>query len=124
MMKSTCLAITLLSIPLLASAAPNWPSQRGPNQNGTGGDGLKLPAKFSPTENVAWKAELPGGSAATPVVWGDHVFVNAANHDTKELHAICLDAKTGKPKWSKVVSKGRVHLDDRSDFSSPSPVTA
>lgn len=124
-MKTTRLALLLLSLPLVAAAAPNtnWPNQRGPNFNGSGGDGLKLPSKFSPTENVVWKAELPGGSAATPVVWGDYVFVNAADHEKKELHAICLNATTGKPRWSKMVAKGKVQLDDRSDFSSPSPVT-
>ena len=49
--------------------------------------------------------------------------MTAADHEKGELHAICLEASTGKPRWSKVVSKGRVHLDDRSDFASPSPVT-
>ncbi len=57
------------------------------------------------------------------MVWGDHVFVNAVDHEKKEIHAICLSASTGKILWSHVVGKGRVHLDDRSDFSSPSPVT-
>jgi hypothetical protein len=112
-----------LSLSLVAMANPNWPTQRGPHFNGTAGEGMKLPAKFSPTENVVWKAQVPGSSAATPIVWGDYVFVTAADHEKKELHAICLDASSGKLRWSKVVSKGRVHLDDRSDFASPSPVT-
>ena len=122
-MKTPRLVLPLLLLPLVAAAAPNWPTQRGPNHNGTGGDGLKLPAKFSPTENVVWKRQLPGGSAATPVIWDDHVFVNAADLKRKQLHAICLDASTGKPRWSKVAVKGLVKIDPRSDFSSPSPVT-
>lgn len=121
-MKTSRLALLFSLFPLLAQA-DNWPNQRGPNFDGTAAKGQKFPAKFSPTDNVAWKAELPGVSAATPVIWGDSVFVNAADHDKKELHAICLDANTGKPRWSKVVATGRVHIDDRSDFSSPSPVT-
>ena len=122
-MKTLPCTLLSLSLSLVAMAESNWSTQRGPHFNGTAGEGMKLPAKFSPTENVVWKAELPGSSAATPIVWGDHVFVTAANHEKKELHAICLDANTGKPRWSKMVSKGKVHLDDRSDFASPSPVT-
>ena len=122
-MKTFHLALLLFSFPFLVFAAPNWPNQRGPHFNGSGGQDLKLPARFSPTENVDWKAELPGASAATPVVWNDHVFVNAVDREKKEIHAICLQASTGKILWSRVVAKGRVHIDDRSDFSSPSPVT-
>lgn len=122
-MKTLSCTLLSLSLSLVATATPNWPSQRGPHFNGTGGEGLKLPMKFSPTENVVWKAELPGSSAATPIVWEDYVFVSAADHEKKELHAISLNSSTGKPRWSKMVSKGQVHLDDRSDFASPSPVT-
>lgn len=35
------------------------------------------PIDFSTTENVVWKAALPGTSNATPVVVGDRVFVTA-----------------------------------------------
>ncbi len=122
-MKSLLLTLPLLLVSLLATAAPNWPTQRGPLSNGSGADGMTLPERFSPTENVVWKTKLPGSSPATPIVWDDHVFVTAADHDKKELHAICLDAKTGKIRWSHVVAKGRVHIDERSDFASPSPVT-
>ena len=122
-MKRSALFLSLLFFPLALLASPNWPNQRGPHFNGSGGDDLKLPAKFSPTENVAWKAELPGTSNATPVIWGDYVFVNAVDHEKKEIHAICLSSSTGKVLWSHQVGKGKVHLDDRSDFSNPSPVT-
>ena len=53
-MKTFHLALLLFSFPFLVFAAPNWPNQRGPHFNGSGGEGLKLPAKFSPTENVDW----------------------------------------------------------------------
>ena len=78
-MKRPALFLSLLFFPLALLASPNWPNQRGPHFNGSGGDDLKLPTKFSPTENVAWKAELPGTSNATPVIWGDYVFVNAVD---------------------------------------------
>ena len=81
MMKSLSFALFSLSLSLVAIADSNWSTQRGPHSDGTGEEGMELPTKFSPTENVVWKADLPGGSAATPIVWGDHVFVTAADHE-------------------------------------------
>src|SRR5262249_58235943 len=65
---------TLLSLLLFAAAAraENWPGWRGPN-----GDGLSsekaLPVRWSATENVRWKAALPGAGVSAPVVWGARV---------------------------------------------------
>ena len=85
-MKTSCLALLLLSLPALAAAASNWPSQRGPHFNGSGDKDLKLPAKFSPTENVDWKAELPGTSAATPVI----VFPSGGTTDWSSVGCISV----------------------------------
>ena len=34
--------------------------------------------RWSATENVAWKIDVPGRSWSSPVVWGNHVFVVTA----------------------------------------------
>ncbi|HEU5163098.1 MAG TPA: PQQ-binding-like beta-propeller repeat protein [Thermoanaerobaculia bacterium] len=36
------------------------------------------PAEWSETKNIRWKVEIPGRGSATPVVWGDHVYVLTA----------------------------------------------
>ena len=41
------------------TAASNWPSWRGPSGNGISPE-KNLPTTWSPTENVAWKIDLPG----------------------------------------------------------------
>ena len=61
------LAAALLSASALAG---NWPQWRGPHLNGIS-DEKDLPLKWSQSENVTWKLELPGVSGATPIVWGD-----------------------------------------------------
>ena len=100
--------------------AENWPQWRGPNFNGSSGE-KGLPSEFSKSNNVVWRAPLPGPAGSTPVIFGDHVFVNSIDAQTKSRVAICLDRKTGKVKWQQDVGPG-ITQDDRSNFASPSPV--
>src|SRR5205085_12143618 len=81
-----------------------------------------LPAQFSKTENVMWRTPLPGPSGATPVVWGDRVFVSSVDSTKKSRLAICLDRKTGAVKWQEDMGPG-ITQDGNSNFASPSPVT-
>src|SRR5207249_4638584 len=85
----------VLSVSALSTAAANWPNWRGPNFNGSSPE-KNLPAEWSKTENIAWQAELPGPSAATPAVWENNVFVSSPDTGTKTLQALCLDRRTGK----------------------------
>jgi hypothetical protein len=73
-----CLAGLTLLFSATAVPAENWPHWRGPNYNGASAE-QNLPAEFSKTNNVKWVAELPGPAAATPIVWGDHVFVSSTD---------------------------------------------
>jgi outer membrane protein assembly factor BamB len=101
--------------------ADNWPQWRGPYFNGSSKE-TGLPAQFSRTENVRWTADLPGSSAATPVIWGDRVFVSSVHAQAGTLLAICLDRTTGKERWRYQAGTG-IGQDDRSNYASPSPVT-
>jgi len=103
------------------STASNWPQWRGPFFNGST-DETGLPEKWSRTENVAWVADLPGASAATPIVWDDAVFISAADHAADTLVALCLDRKTGRRLWQHEIAHG-IRKDRRSTFAAPSPVT-
>ena len=118
--------ISLLIVTLAILFAPslraeNWPHWRGPQMNGSSGE-TGLPVQFSKTNNVKWSVDLPGPAAATPVVWGNHLFVNSVDLKTKTLVAIALDRRSGKTLWQQQVAEG-IRKDDRSNFASPSPVT-
>lgn len=52
----------------------NWHQWRGPNATGAAAFG-NPPAEWSETKNVKWKLEIPGSGSATPIVWGDTVYV-------------------------------------------------
>ncbi len=61
------------------AASPNhWPQFRGSDSRGVAADDPRLPEVWSPTENIAWRTELPGMAWSGPVVWGDRIFVTTA----------------------------------------------
>lgn len=106
---------------LASVRAENWPHWRGPNFDGSSPE-KNLPDNFSKTENVKWVANLPGPSAATPIIWGDTVFVSSTDLKTKTLRAMAFDRKTGKQLWDVEVTPG-FNQDNNSNFASPSPTT-
>lgn len=101
--------------------ADNWPQFRGPNFNGFT-DETNLPATWSTTENVVWSTDLPGASAASPIVWEDKVFVSSTDASDDSLLAMCIDRTTGEVLWKHKVAEG-LRRDSRSNFAAPSPAT-
>lgn len=110
-----------LAFPAGALQAENWANWRGPFHNGSSPE-KNLPARFSRTENVKWSVPLPGSSAATPVIWGDHVFVTAADTSTNKQSAFALDRRTGQTRWRAEISEFTTD-GQYSNTCSPSPVT-
>ncbi|MCS7046072.1 MAG: PQQ-like beta-propeller repeat protein, partial [Gemmataceae bacterium] len=92
----------LLTLFLGADPTPTqtWPSFRG------GGSSVStaknLPLKWSPTENLAWVAPLPGYGQSSPVVWGNRAFVTAIDGSEKEkLFVVAVDMKSGQVAWQR-----------------------
>jgi len=116
---------SLLSLAVVLSTtvvhAENWSNWRGPLHNGSSPE-KGLPEKFSKTENVKWSVTLPGPSAATPVIWGDRVFLPTADLATGKQAAVCLDRKTGRQLWRADISEFTTD-GQYSNSCSPSPAT-
>ena len=55
----------------------HWAQWRGPLGTGEAPH-ADPPTSWSETENVKWKTAIPGKGHSTPIVWGDTVFVTAA----------------------------------------------
>jgi outer membrane protein assembly factor BamB len=100
-------------------AAEDWPHWRGPHFNGSSNE-KGLPSTWS-KESALWRVDMPGSSAATPIIIGDQVFISTADTSDKTLHALCLDRKSGKILWDHKVGEG-IQRDEKSNFSSPSPI--
>lgn len=114
-------ASSALTLSCLLLPAENWPQWRGPAFDGSSSE-KNLPAEFSTTNNVKWAVDMPGPAASTPIIWADHVFVSSIDRQARTLVAMALDRRTGKVLWQHEVGPGS-HLDDKSNFASPSPVT-
>lgn len=123
----------LLSICLLICLAPvanaqNWPSFRGSNASGVA-DGKPTPVTWNAEkgENILWKTAIPGLAHASPVVWGNKLFITTAisslakptlrvglfgdvdsDKDVSKhsWHVYCVDKGTGKILWDKVATEG------------------
>ncbi len=119
-MKSALLALGLV-LGVSSVSAANWPQFRGPDFNGSSSE-KNLPAQWSKTEKIAWAVDMPGTGAATPVIWGDHVFVSTIDARTKSTMAMALDRKTGKVLWQHTIAPGDAR-DKQSNYAAPSPAT-
>lgn len=128
-----------------ASAQDRWPQFRGAQSIGVAED-ANLPDKWSATDNVAWKTDVPGVGWSSPIVWGDKIFVtsviNAGETEPpkKGLYfggerglptaehrwmVYAVDFKTGKILWERevfrAVPKTTRHL--KNSYASETPVT-
>lgn len=80
----TTLAAPVVAATLLAAApAPSpeaerfWPQWRGPYGTGVS-KYADPPLHWSETANIRWKIEVPGRGSASPIVWGDRVYLLTA----------------------------------------------
>lgn len=138
----TCASMSAVRL----DAQSNWPQFRGADSRGIGSH-QNLPDRWSTTENIAWKQDLPGRGWSSPIVWGDRIFLTTVvsagkpeepkkglyfggNRPTppdveQEWIVVCMDLSTGKPIWQKTVHTGKplsaIHL--KSSFASETPVT-
>ncbi len=102
------------------AAAENWPTWRGPNQNGISSE-TGLAVEWGPEKNVAWRIPLPGPAGATPVIWEDRIFLTSVDGDDLLLMCFGID---GKEQWRQTVGTGNKDARaDEGNSASPSPIT-
>ena len=111
--------LAILLIPGLAGAA-DWPRFRGPN-GGAVSDDRNTPVKWSASENIVWRTQLPGPGTSSPITTGGKIFLtsytgfgvdanNPGDPSKLERVLVCLDEMTGKLLWQKEV-KGVANED-------------
>ncbi len=78
------------SIALCASArgedVSSWPTWRGTSGAGLARD-AKPPTTWSDTQNIKWKAKIPGVGFSTPIVWKDQIFLLTSIETSEEIAA-------------------------------------
>jgi outer membrane protein assembly factor BamB len=83
----------------------DWPAFRGPWGDGhvsAPGDKkpLELPLRWSETENVKWKTEIPHRGWSTPAVKDGQVWLTTATVDGHDFFGLCVDAETGQVRFN------------------------
>src|SRR5205807_9512588 len=73
-----CVVAFVLSAAQAADPDANWPHWRGPTADGSAAPTADPPVNWAAATNIKWKTPLPGRASATPIVWGDKVFVLTA----------------------------------------------
>jgi outer membrane protein assembly factor BamB len=108
---------------VLSARAEEWPGWRGPRGDGTSTE-TNLPLRWSATENVRWKAEVPGTGHSSPVVWGDRVFLTTCREREKQRALLCYDRRDGKLLWERVVVTAPLERKHAlNSYASSTPVT-
>jgi outer membrane protein assembly factor BamB len=82
--------------------AEHWNAWRGPRGDGTSLE-QDLPVRWSATENIAWKVPVPGTGHASPIVWGERLFLVTCLPETQERVLLSIDTAAGKPLWQRTV---------------------
>jgi outer membrane protein assembly factor BamB len=126
----------------------NWHQWRGPEATGAAPHG-NPPLRWSETTNIRWKVPIAGRGLATPIVWGQRIFVLTAirtertgqqppmsmttrptTRDTRPTHVhqfvvLCLDRSTGQVLWQRVACEALPHQGHHktSSFANASPIT-
>jgi outer membrane protein assembly factor BamB len=84
MKKTLALATCICLIPIMSQALDQpttsdhyWSQWRGPLGTGAAPYG-NPPTAWSEAHNIRWKVAIPGQGHASPIVWGDRVFVLTA----------------------------------------------
>lgn len=91
----SCLSI-FFTFPLLSA---DWPSWRGPHQNGVSTETGLISSWSLQGENLVWKADFIGRS--TPVIMNGRVYVigRAGEGLKRQEQVACFEAQTGKMLW-------------------------
>jgi outer membrane protein assembly factor BamB len=121
-MKRTVLSLMLGLGAVITVSAENWPQWRGPRLNGVSAE-KSVPLKWSTAENITWKLPMPSRSGATPIIWGNQIFLNVATEmTTGELELWSVDRDNGEVQWKRPIAGGN-NQQRKQNMSSPSPVT-
>jgi outer membrane protein assembly factor BamB len=81
--------------------ATDWPAWRGPTRDGIAASNQSPPIHWSETQNILWKAPLPGRGHGSPTVVADSIYLPTA--DREKQIVLCLDRHTGKVIWQSEV---------------------
>ena len=133
----------------LAERDDNWHQWRGPLASGVSPKG-DPPIHWDAGHNLRWRTEIPGEGIATPIVWGNQVFVLSAVKTERKLDpaphfpspppkppqttppinyyqflVLSIDRVTGRVRWQRLANETVPHEGHHAEhgYASSSPTT-
>jgi outer membrane protein assembly factor BamB len=132
-----------LSLNAAVNVQRYWAQWRGPDMTGVSRT-AKPPLEWSETKNIKWKVQIPGRGSASPIVYGDRVYLLTAipvgvtgdaqhaprgampQRGVHQFKVMALDRKTGKTVWEHVAREEEPHEPahgDNGTWASSSAIT-
>jgi len=115
-LSSRCVSLLATASFLLVTLSANagdWPAFRG--ADGTGVSSTKnVPVTWSAQENIAWKTQLPGAGASSPILVGKRIYLTCysgygvpgeprGDMSNLKRHLVCLKRGGGEILWTRTV---------------------
>jgi outer membrane protein assembly factor BamB len=127
MLRRSCLALLLAGFCGSFSFAEDWPGWRGPRRDGTA-TGTGYATKWTDSENIHWKVEIPGVGHSSPVISKGKVFLTTCLESVEEKEKprvlLCLDRANGKKLWEQTLVKSPLEKKHKlNSYSSSTPMT-
>ncbi len=133
----------------LSNIDPYWGQWRGPSANGTSFP-ADPPVVWGENRNIRWKVGIPGRGHASPIIWGDQVFILSAfktdvvgdrqtpgprarrrgpptlsTQYVQKFEIFAIDRRTGKVNWQRTAHEAMPHESRHptGSWASGSPIT-
>lgn len=99
--------------------AEEWSQFHGPNGHGYVAN-AEIPTSWSDDDYV-WRVKLQGEDVGSPSVFGDRVFLLAADPTTASRSVMAFDLKSGRSLWERSFSSKPHHLHTRNTYAASTP---
>jgi outer membrane protein assembly factor BamB len=114
----------LLAAIAVTAGSAEWTGFRGPNSSAVSPE-KGLPIKWSKTEGLRYKVDLPGRGLSNPVIAGGRIYLTSCSgYKERRLHVLCCNELTGKKLWERqFAATGSTACHPETNMAAPTPAT-
>ena len=114
---------TVRMLEVEGDARKYWPQWRGPSGQGVV-EGTGFLDRWSDTENVRWKVEVPGSGRSSPIVWEDRIFVTTSYGGARRT-VLCFRRDDGELLWEAAAPPPDTveHVQRKNSYATATPAT-
>lgn len=113
------LCLILVAVSAAHVSADEWNRFRGPNGSGVS-DAATVPTSWTEGD-FNWRIELPGTGHASPIVWGERLFLLSGDDETGNRIASCVDAESGQVTWNRSLEAATHRKHSLNSLASSTP---